>query len=86
MSRTSTFVFLFSLLMMLLVSPTSAKNHPNELQLTEEERILLELEKWADIEMIKYEKARGFLPIRGQATTQQHEDEVVQGQLRGGSR
>jgi hypothetical protein len=73
---------------MLLVSPASAivKQHPNELQLTEEERILLELERWADIEMTKYEKARGFLPIRVQATKQQHEDKVVHANLRGGKR
>ena len=59
----------------LVLSPASALIHRNELQLTEEERILLELEQWADIEMEKYQKARGILPIRHQAARVQEDEE-----------
>ena len=36
---------------------------------------MLELEQWADIEMEKYQKARGILPIRHQAARVQEDEE-----------
>ena len=59
------------MVLLLLPATTSALAHRNELQLTEEERILMDLEQWADMEMERYQKVRGILPIRAQT----HDDE-----------
>lgn len=86
-TRTAALTTMMMTIIILFLSPANALIHRNELQLTDEERILLELEQWADIEMEKYQKVRGILPIRHQAVHVQEdeEDRIAKG-LRGVTR